>query len=1059
MPETPSLLKAAVGAAATPSADIWYLRLRSALRADKSTLNNFAETTDDLLATPPLMTRVGDYELIESIGRGGMGIVYRARQIKLQRDVAVKMLPSQMSRSAAAMQRLIEEARRLAHVKHTNIVQVHDVGFQDGVPFFSMELIEGRTLADMIRKSSIDVRRAAALTRTIAEAVQAAHDADVIHRDLKPSNILLTNNEEPKVTDFGLAITHDEAISRGHCEAAGTAEYMAPEQWAGDAELIGARTDVYGLGGILYELLTGRPPFPRECDADKTRLRVMYESPAAPRSLRPQVPRDLEAICLCCLEKSPDRRYASAKALAADLNRFLNGYPVVPRPVGFVRRMAYTWRRNWTLLSVAMLFAIGATIAISFGLSWLHERRIREANTVFDAGERAATAGRISEGIAQMRQAIDLLPANQTDLGRYFGQSAARWQMLEPIEIASLPPQMANITAAGVSPTGNHVMFGDVTGGVFLWSPNVSLRTLQMGSSTSNRVQTIAFNCSGTRCAAGFADSTARIWEVNSGRQVTECRVDGRPIREIVAIALLGDGNRFVTGSFRKSDPVRVWSAETVPAKLIARGDPRINTMVRSFVASPDGKTFVATGDDGRCWLCDDSGRLLDDLAVTTGSPTAVAYASDSSTLAVAGSEISVFDIRQKKTVCRSPPMPGRSPKHVVFRPDGGVSCVLEGGPQSVVRQMTSELDSWDDIPLESSGASVHPGTKGDTFLLTTRDANVLRLWRLPPFARRSVRAGDPSTVAGVSASGNGRHVLVMSNAGNLGENEPRHWEVSIWDRIALRKVASTTMLPDDRAPYAIAQSPVSGRIAVGCESVHGANGAVLIGEPTADGALSLQTLGLHTSDVCAVVFSTDGQYVFSCGVIKAGKGARAEIVRWDVGSRTATGRFTFPSLLATLAISPDGKWIAAGAADGTVLVLTAENLSDAAAIRFPAGAIVSALAFSSDGHWLVCGTSEGRVFVLRFDKNGLVPVRELPGPSARVRALRFSRNSQTLYVGTSARDNGIAGWNAQLGRQVGPSFPQPGVLVDFDIAAGSPAIIALTSDGRVTSIPISDDP
>jgi hypothetical protein len=514
---------------------------------------------------------------------------------------------------------------------------------------------------------------------------------------------------------------------------------MAPEQWAGDAELIGARTDVYGLGAILYELLTGRPPFPRECDSDKTRLRVLYESPVAPRKFRRQVPRDLEAICLCCLEKSPDRRYASAKELAADLHRFLNGYPVVPRPVGFVRRMAYTGRRNWKLFSVAMLFAIGATIAISFGLSWLHEHRIREANTVFDDGIRSATAGRISEGITQMRQAMDLLPANKTDLSRYFRQSAARWQMLEPREIASLPPQIVNITAATVSPTGEHVMFGNATGEVFLWSPlSASPEITLMGSATSSRVEAIAFNRSGTRCAAGFADSTVRIWEVNSGRQVTECRVDGRPIRAIVAIALLGDGNRFVTGAYRTANQVSLWSAETVPATLVARGDPRINTMVRSFVASPDGTTFVATCDKGRCWLCDDSGRVLDDLAVTTGSPTAVAYARDSSTLAVAGSAISLFDIRQKKKLYTSPPMTVRSPKHVVFRPDGGVSCVLEGGPQSVVRQMTSELDSWDDIPLESSGASVHPGTEGDTLLLTTRDANVLRLGRLPPFARRS---------------------------------------------------------------------------------------------------------------------------------------------------------------------------------------------------------------------------------------------------------------------------------------------------------------------------------
>jgi WD40 repeat protein len=257
----------------------------------------------------------------------------------------------------------------------------------------------------------------------------------------------------------------------------------------------------------------------------------------------------------------------------------------------------------------------------------------------------------------------------------------------------------------------------------------------------------------------------------------------------------------------------------------------------------------------------------------------------------------------------------------------------------------------------------------------------------------------------------------------------------------------------------AIAMCPVSSQIAVGCEAVNGANGAVLIGEPTADGAISLQTLGFHTHNVNAVAFSPDGRSVFSGGAINARNGEPAKIARWDTKSRTLAGQFAHSKSIVKLAISPDGKWIAAGDVDGTVLVLPAENLSDEANLRFTADAYVSALAFSADGHSLVCGTLKGQVVVLRFDKGVLARERELPGVFARVSALRFSHNLQTLYVGTRAPDNGIVGWNAQLGLKVGTPFPLPGVLVDFDIADGSPAIIALTSDGRVTTVPILDDP
>src|SRR5262249_5812193 len=241
--------------------------------------------------------------------------------------------------------RFLREARAMAGLRHPNVVQLHDVGEANGRPYFTMELLEGSSLAKKLAGAPQPARQAAALVATLAEAVQAAHPGGIVHRDLKPANVLLTADGTPKVTDFGLArrLDGDEALTLSGA-VMGTPSYAAPEQAQGRKE-IGTAADVYALGAILYECLTGRPPFRAETAAATLR-QVVADDPVAPRRVNPSVPRDLETICLKCLHKEPQRRYASAAALVEDLGRFLRGEAIAARPVGVVGSLRRWMRRS-----------------------------------------------------------------------------------------------------------------------------------------------------------------------------------------------------------------------------------------------------------------------------------------------------------------------------------------------------------------------------------------------------------------------------------------------------------------------------------------------------------------------------------------------------------------------------------------------------------------------------------------------------------------------------------------------------------------------------------------
>ena len=389
---------------------------------------------DDPGRASPMLMDFGDYELLEQIGRGGQGVVFRARQKSLNRTVALKIIGLGQWATKAHLKRFRLEAEAAARLEHPGIVPIHEVGERDGSCYFSMKFVEGGQLDEVVRREPMSIRRAVELIVKVARTVHYAHEHGILHRDIKPGNILLDAKGEPHLTDFGLArLVESESSVTQTLDVLGTPSYMAPEQAVGNNAAVSSVTDVYGLGAVLYQLLTGQPPFAGGTTYETIKL-LLDTEPRQPRLLNPKIDRDLNTICLKCLEKDPKRRYPSALALAEDLERWLKHEPILARHTGIFSRGKKWLRRNPT---GALLTACLVTIAVGSGwIAWRSELLRNPVTTgiavlpfenLSDEKEHAFFADGVQDDIlTKLAKIADLKVISRTSVMQYRGKQNVR---------------------------------------------------------------------------------------------------------------------------------------------------------------------------------------------------------------------------------------------------------------------------------------------------------------------------------------------------------------------------------------------------------------------------------------------------------------------------------------------------------------------------------------------------------------------------------------------------------------------------------------------------------
>ncbi|MFI5455460.1 MAG: WD40 repeat domain-containing serine/threonine protein kinase [Isosphaerales bacterium] len=644
----------------------------------------------------------GKYELLEEIGRRGMGVVYKARQRGLDRLVALKMIRVGALASKAELRRFQNEAASIALLDHPHIVPIHDVGQHDGQMFFTMPLLARHLNHDLGRFRN-DHQRAARLVASIARALHHAHQRGILHRDVKPSNVLLDDTDRPFIADFGLAKRLDMETTLTESGAIlGTPGYLAPEQAAGKSLAVTTSSDVYGLGAILYTLLTGKPPLAGGTVLE-TLARVRDHDPESPSRFNPQVDRDLEAICLKCLEKEPTRRYGSAEALAEDLERWQRGEPIYARPLGRLRRSWRWCRRNPAFAAMAAVIALLALFGVSslaVGFVLVKEQR-RIADKHREAAEETAARLRRQLYVANVSRGFGHLERFEIDeLGRLLNETPSdpmsdrfEWSYLRRAAMTGPREILAYIRHAGTiydiawSPDFQLVASCCEDRSIHIWTagtgkprkilrPNPATESLPVKGHQEDE-NCVRFLPNGRQLASACEDGSVRLWDIG-----TETWIPLLPRfqKEVLALDVSPDG-RFVAAA-GLDGMIRIWdpSDHSLYAELPGHSAP-----IAQLAFGPAGRFLASCDHAGSIDLWNVAERKLARHFRTTGRVDAVAVSADGARLATGESSglVRIWNVKTGQMI----PSHGRhigNVKDVDFSHDG--QRVASAGDDGCVR-------------------------------------------------------------------------------------------------------------------------------------------------------------------------------------------------------------------------------------------------------------------------------------------------------------------------------------------------------------------------------------
>ena len=966
-------------------------------------------------------TRVGyfgDYELLKVLGEGGMGTVYKARQLSLNRLVAVKMIKASRFPSSDEVRRFQNESEAVARLDHPNIVPVFEVGQYEDQHYFSMKLIAGESLDKKSKDYLANPRHAAELVAKMAGAIRHAHQRGILHRDLKPANILIDSEGQPHVTDFGLSkrVEGDSELTRSGA-ILGTPAYMAPEQASGKRGAVTTSTDVYGLGAVLYVLLTGRAPFGGDSVID-TLEQVRERPPEPPRKRNSRVPRDLEVICLKCLEKDPSRRYASAEALAEDFRHWLAGEPIVARPVGKGARLSMWCRRRPMVasLSAAVLVAIvvglvGTSLSLLVALDAQVEKRKQTelAKLRMHESVKAQAKERIQTELAQMRLydiGMNFVQRNWEDYtGKLVQQGLAErlpekqggfdrrgfewfyWERKMSSGHITFRGHTLPVTCVTFDLDGNRLASAGDDGMVRVWDAWTGQQTFTLNAfaeeyteESARHVTSVAFSPDGKRLASASTDGNVKVWDVLSGR--TTLTLEGY-FGVFAQLAFSTDGKWLKCAS--EGLAVRVWDAETGRENVVVTELTRASMGCVAF--SPDSKRLACI-DGKMVKLIDaDTGQETFTFKGHTDDVTSVVFGPDGKYVASTSSDgtLKVWNAASGQQV---PAMKSYivGAWTVAFSPDcKRIAC----GVADTVK-LWDAVTGQEELTLKghtSDVTSLAFSPDGKRLASSSQDCTV-KEWDAVSGQVTTAFDVPVGRVTNVAISPDGKRLVV--SGGEFGV-------MQVWDADPVQEVPALRWTK--MGAFGSAAFRPDGKQIV-CSSYAG------VSLWAAENGQETPYLNLQSSDCSSFAFSPDGKWL-------AGDCGDGTVRLWNtkagIETQTLTGHH---ACRRNTAFSPDGKRIACGVGD-TVKVWETFTGQETLTLKGHSSDVTS-VAFSPDGSG-VTSTSGDETLQLWDAATGQKSCT-LKGHNGQVSCVAFSPNGNRIASGGA--DKTVKLWDTATGQE-----------------------------------------